>query len=219
MTRPKRNPQFRTKSLTSEISFPNEFRSKTLIKYDNDETLDIKEEIIQDQETEEVTCPNFNTKYAVKECIVNINVDMLASNVKQLSQKKEYIQNLKPEVKYKCKKCARSYKEKKYLTYHQTYECDVTPQFKCNFCGKLFKRKSHVNAHARVVHLKSNSETSKAKYNCDNCTRSYNSSRALTRHKREKHAAVPPEFICDYCGRKMNQKSSLATHIHCCHFK
>ncbi|XP_033209215.1 zinc finger protein 888-like [Belonocnema kinseyi] len=90
---------------------------------------------------------------------------MLAGNMKQLGQKKQYIQNLELEVQYKCKKCARSYKEKKYLTYHQKYECDVTPQFACNFCGKLFKRKYHVNAHEGVVHLKSNSKTSKAKSN------------------------------------------------------
>lgn len=139
--------------------------------------------------------------------------------MKEPSQKKQEIQILKPENKYKCKKCARRYKKKSHLTYHRKYECEVTPQFTCNFCGKLFKRKTHVNAHVGAVHRKSNSETSESKVNCNYCTRSYSCLRNLNRHKREKHAAVTPIFICDYCGHETNRKCKLGIHIYGWHLE
>ncbi|XP_033231760.1 zinc finger protein 69 homolog [Belonocnema kinseyi] len=215
--RRKRNPKYETKSSTSEFSFHNNSEAKTIIKYETDETLDIKQEIIHDEETTEVTDPSLNQKNESKVCTVYVKEDFLVSNMKQQRQNKQEIQNSEPEIKYKCKKCARSYKEKKYLTIHKKYECGVTPQFMCHLCGRQCRHKSSFNSHMRIFHLpKSNSETSKVNYNCDNCTRSYNSTRGLARHKREKHAAVIPEFICDYCGHKTNRKFQLGIHIIYC---
>lgn len=91
------------------------------------------------------------------------------------------------EKKYECGKCARIYKHKRSLNYHLKYECDVMPQFRCQFCYKRFKQKMVMIRHENVVHLKANLHTSKTKYNCDQCTRSYTAKVSLARHKRNQH--------------------------------
>lgn len=144
---------------------------------------------------------------------------MFVDNMNQPSHKKQEIQYSEPENKYKCTKCARSYKAKKNLTYHRKYECDVIPQFVCNFCGKRFKQKCNMSRHVDLVHIKSNSQISKKKYICDNCTRSYSSLCGLNRHKREIHAGVKRHFTCHYCGHKARQKNYLRIHINSRHLK
>ncbi|XP_033231767.1 zinc finger protein 681-like [Belonocnema kinseyi] len=218
-TKSEHNPKYGTKVCATEISFHNPSEAITSTKYDVDETLDIKDEIIKDVETKEVTGQRFNKKYESEVRSVDLGEDSLAGNMKQLSQKQQEMKNLETEIKYKCKKCARSYKDNRHLTFHRKYECDVTRQFTCNFCGKLFKRKAHMNAHVDMVHLKSNSKRTKAKYTCNYCTRSYKYLRSLNRHKREVHAGIKRQFICDYCGHIASQKNNLGTHINSRHLK
>ncbi|XP_033231765.1 zinc finger protein 616-like [Belonocnema kinseyi] len=213
------NTNYESNVCTGEISFHSDSQTKVLLEYDNDETLEIKDEVIQDLDTEEILSRSFNTKYESKKWTVDTKKDMVADNMKQPRQKKQprpkkqRIQNLEKENKYKCEKCARSYKDKKHLTFHRKYECDVTPQFPCNFCGKLFKRKSHMKTHVGVMHLKSNLEASKQKYNCNFCAGSYSSVHTLYSHKRVVHAGVRRQYICHYCGHKVSKKIRLVTHI------
>ncbi|XP_033231868.1 zinc finger protein 845-like [Belonocnema kinseyi] len=65
---------------------------------------------------------------------------------------------------YKCEKCMRNYRQKRYLSYHQKYECDVTPQFRCQDgslkissrpnCNLTRRKKLHINdwKHQREEH-------------------------------------------------------------------
>ncbi|XP_033231802.1 zinc finger protein 267-like [Belonocnema kinseyi] len=163
------------------------------IEYINVETLKIKEEITKDY------------------------WNLSKRDVKPKPESKPTIQesNIESEKKYECKKCARCYTRKKYLTRHQKFECDITPQFKCKFCGKLFKQKDHMSTHIRVVcmHKKKNSKPSQARFNCDKCPRSYISTSSLYKHKLLEHAAVKPQFICKYCGYKTSRKFVLSRHI------
>ncbi|XP_033231757.1 zinc finger protein 431-like [Belonocnema kinseyi] len=204
---------------TADISSGNKSGAKKLIiEYDVDETLEIKEEIIEDQGT--LTSLKRDKKFESKLFTVYINEDNTPTvNENLWSQKKPKFDDSKPEKKYTCEKCARTYKQEHTLKSHQKFDCDVLPQFNCKFCGKLFKRKNHMTTHVRLLHLKLNSQTSKTKYHCNICTRSYSSSCALSRHIRLKHAPVKPKFICDYCNHKTNLKCSLSKHINSLHLK
>lgn len=132
-------------------------------------------------------------------------------------KRKQRIEDTKREKKYKCEKCARSYRQKGTLNIHQKYECDVQPQFECKFCGKRFKQKSYINSHINRVHQKTNSDTAPTKYDCNKCTRSYKSLNTLTRHKRVEHAEVKRQFTCDYCSHQSKQKTHLSNHINSQH--
>ncbi|XP_033210159.1 zinc finger protein 254-like isoform X2 [Belonocnema kinseyi] len=177
-----------------ELPRHNEMVFTCEIQYSNNESLEIKEEIIEDYE---------NTNYQSGVCTIHH------------AERNPKIQesNMKSEKKYKCEKCARSYKKKNGLNRHKKFECDVIPQFGCIFCGKRFKRKNQMNTHVRLVHLKSNAQQSKSRYNCDKCSRSYTWLNALNRHKNSEHGRIKPQFICDYCGYKTTQKFGLSIHV------
>ncbi|XP_033210172.1 zinc finger protein 624-like [Belonocnema kinseyi] len=137
---------------TTDIFFDS---SNTLIKYEIDDTLEIKQEIIPDQET--VSGLKRNSEYGSTLSAVDIReVDISAVNKILLTPNKNEVQKSKQkaERKYKCDKCTRSYTQKKYLNSHQRFECGVMPQFRCMLCGKRFKLKSHVTRHVRGVHFK-----------------------------------------------------------------
>ncbi|XP_033208382.1 zinc finger protein 85-like isoform X2 [Belonocnema kinseyi] len=190
----------------------------TLIKYEIDETLEIKEEIISDQET--ITEQKLNKKYESKLCSVDTRRNEVFTVKNKLrSHKKGRIQESEPINEYKCEKCARSYKWRVSLWRHKKFECDVMPQFSCKFCAKLFKRKSVRNVHENRVHHNKSSKTLVLKHKCDKCWRSYTWLKDLTRHKNLEHAAVKPLFTCDICGRNMKEKSNLSKHITTKHFK
>ncbi|XP_033231818.1 zinc finger protein 69-like [Belonocnema kinseyi] len=178
------------------------------MEYHVDETLEIKEEIILDQDT--ITHQKRNTTNEHKLCTVNIReADIFAAKCKLLALKEEEIQ----EKKYICKKCVQTYKYKTSLIFHQKFECDVMPQFSCKFCSQPFKRKSHMNEHIVQVHHKTSLKKSVLTYKCDKCLRSFSYIRGLFQHKRLIHAAIKSEFACDYCSYKSKQKVNLSKHI------
>ncbi|XP_033208888.1 zinc finger protein 540-like [Belonocnema kinseyi] len=186
--------------------------AKTFIQYDIDETLEIKEEFIQDPETITVHEGNKSNKSAF--CTIYIKEDdtLKAKPKLQITKKQEFHKS-EQEMKYTCKKCARAYKHKQTLTFHQKFECGVMPQFSCKLCGKLFKRKYDMNAHVHRMHHKSDSIKSVLVHNCDQCSQSYTCPISLNQHKRLKHAVVKPKFICDFCGYKTNRKAILVKHV------
>ncbi|XP_033231831.1 zinc finger protein 682-like [Belonocnema kinseyi] len=197
---------------TTLISSDNNCGTKNLIEYENDDALDIKEELIQDQET--IPAPKQNKTNQSKFCTVYIRADdILEATSKPQALKKQKIQKSEQEKKHTCEKCARSYKWKRHLNRHLKYECDVRPQFRCNFCGKLFKRVGNMNLHVNRVHHKTNSVKSVLRHNCDKCSRSYNWLKDLIRHKNLVHAVVKPQFICDFCGYESNMKRPLVRHM------
>ncbi|XP_033231852.1 zinc finger protein 680-like [Belonocnema kinseyi] len=202
------------KDFTREIEYTNDeslgVKNEIIhIEPNNDETFEIKEETIKDQDN-------------VKFCTVYVKeTDNIAIN-ELPNRRKRKIQDSKeePEKKYKCEKCARTYKQNRNLIGHQKFECDVIPKFKCKFCDKRFKQKGQMNTHVKRVHHKTSSKTSALTHKCDKCSRSYAWFHDLTRHKRFKHGGVIPQFLfCEICGYKTNRKSTLTTHMSSRHLK
>ncbi|XP_033231775.1 zinc finger protein 184-like [Belonocnema kinseyi] len=178
------------------------------VVYENDTTLEIKEENIQDQEI--CTSQKCETKLSN----ANIReVDVFGGTRKMPTHIKEKVQKSRLEKTHTCEKCARSYKRQSDLNSHRRFECDVMPQFRCEYCTKRFKRNTHLRRHIDRVHQKSDLNALQTKYNCNKCSRSYSSSDSLNRHKRLEHAVIKPQFICDYCGQKTKEKSNLSQHI------
>ncbi|XP_033207787.1 zinc finger protein 85-like [Belonocnema kinseyi] len=182
----------------------------------NDKSVETKEEGIHDQE---ILQKKSKQRYESKLCTVHVKGDEILAPKKKQTQKKQKIQESKQEKKYKCKKCARSYAQKRSLSSHQKYECDVIPQFQCQFCSKRFKRRNAIRSHVDFVHLKKNLQTKNIRYFCDKCSRSYIWPNDLTRHKRLQHGAVKPKFFCDYCSYTTKQKVDLSHHITLRHLK
>ncbi|XP_033231848.1 zinc finger protein 208-like [Belonocnema kinseyi] len=200
------------------LHFKNNKKDLTcVIEYSSDDTMTIKDEIIfDDRETTIRTC---NERYEPKLCVY-IKKDIFPTNQLPIRKEKKIQESeLESYKKYKCEKCARTYKKKQSLVTHKKFECDVVPQFGCKLCDKRFKRKFHVNAHVNRVHHNANSNKSELRHKCNMCPRSYTLLRNLSQHKHVEHAAVKTRFICDYCGYKTKWKSHLSTHITVSHLK
>ncbi|XP_033210166.1 zinc finger protein 585B-like [Belonocnema kinseyi] len=213
--------QLDEKYITTEILPANNSETKTLtcvVEYDIDDTLEIKEEIIQEKET--VNMPKCDKRYKSK-LRTTEKRDYILVDKKLLNQKKQKTRKAKQnlENKYVCEKCAKSYKWRDSLVRHKKLECNVIPQFICKFCSKQFTQKGSMNIHINDMHLCKYLKSSKKKHICDKCFRSYTAISALYRHQRLEHAAVKPQFNCDCCGFKTKEKCSLSKHIISRHLK
>ncbi|XP_033210154.1 zinc finger protein 681-like [Belonocnema kinseyi] len=183
------------------------------MEYDADETLEIKEEIIQVQET--ITAQNRNETNKLKFCTVYMKDNISEIKPKPHTLKKPKI--LESAQKNKCEKCFRTYKNKCHLNYHLKFECGVMPQFSCKFCDKKFKRKSVLNVHVVRIHNSLRSKPLVLKHKCDKCSLSYNWPRDLVRHIHLVHAVNKPLFTCDFCGQEFNAKYNLVGHMNSRH--
>ncbi|XP_033207791.1 GDNF-inducible zinc finger protein 1-like [Belonocnema kinseyi] len=130
----------------------------SMIEYDEDQSLEIKEEIIQvaGSSSKKDVVPTNNQKYQLKECNVNMsmNKQLHVYNFGQIPNQ-VIIQEPKNQSakKYKCDKCVRSYTYQRNLYRHKKYECNVRPQFRCNFCDKKSRHKRDLRRHINQVHL------------------------------------------------------------------
>ncbi|XP_033231829.1 zinc finger protein 676-like [Belonocnema kinseyi] len=197
----------------TNISSGNKSDVKTFIKYEIDETLEIKEESVQD--VEKITDNKHDQAYDSTFCTVDIirKYEISAVKRKLRNLEKHEFEKSEQEMPYTCEKCGRSYSKIKVLKSHQKFECDVMPQFCCKFCTRLFKRKYDMDGHIHRVHHKTDIKKAALMHNCDKCPRSYKSVRTLARHKNAIHAAIIPQFICDVCGYKVNTKDNLVKHM------
>ncbi|XP_033231838.1 zinc finger protein 809-like [Belonocnema kinseyi] len=183
------------------------------IEYTIDETLEIKEEITEAQET--AGQKHYKKYESILDAVDEKETDNFSPKQKQPAHNSPKIKASEQELetKYKCEQCARCYKWKKHLNYHIKYECGVRLPFICKFCGNLYKRKNSMNAHIRRVHHKINLKKSGLIHKCDECSRSYNWQSGLCRHKRAEHAPLFTQFTCNSCGFKTKRKGRLSAHI------
>ncbi|XP_033231796.1 uncharacterized protein LOC117182797 [Belonocnema kinseyi] len=199
---------------TTHTFLNNKSGANTLFEYDIDESLNIKEEIIQDPET---TDKIRNKKYESKSCVIDKKKDdTFAFETKVRSQKKQKIQKSKQEPrsnKFKrkchmsrhvdlldlktnlqtsktssnCDKSTQSYIFPNSLCRHKREEhAAVKPQFICDYCKYETNRKRILQTHITLRH----SQNWKSKHKCDKCWRSYRRLSGLIQHKCSKHAEV-----------------------------
>ncbi|XP_033231776.1 protein sister of odd and bowel-like [Belonocnema kinseyi] len=139
-TRNKLNERYTNTASDSNSDVMN---STYMIEFDNDQASDIQEEIMHDQDAVDI-----------RECNVFATQNKLQTHIKNYR-----LLESKPENKFTCEKCGRSYTQEGNLNRHKKLECDVMPQFKCNFCYKRFKRNTHLRRHIIQVHQKTNKQT------------------------------------------------------------
>ncbi|XP_033210150.1 zinc finger protein 718-like isoform X2 [Belonocnema kinseyi] len=174
--------------------------ASTLVKSEIEETLDINEEIIQDSETADQERDKISN---LKVCTVDIKGNYILPVKKSLRRKKNHTgEESKNEKRYKCEKCARSYKWSENLRRHKKFECGVMPQFTCQFCGNQFSRKCNMKSHIDIVHFKTSNRSILQKLK-----RKHNSLKGVG------NAADVPHFICDICDYKSKRKDYLLNHM------
>ncbi|KAJ8871857.1 hypothetical protein PR048_028197 [Dryococelus australis] len=108
----------------------------------------------------------------------------------------------KPEQKFECSHCARSFSSKRPLRFHMmTVHLKETP-FQCLICDMKFPVKYKLDSHM-VCHTE-------GKFKCM-CGRSFTTKPSMERHSLT-HINYRP-YTCDWCGLTFTQKSSVERHI------
>lgn len=140
------------------------------------------------------------------------------------------------ERPFKCGTCGRGFTQSKSLQFHMRRHTGEKP-FTCEKCGLAFRQKDGLKRHNLLkhsdqkildtficdichkilhskyslqVHIKKH-QSSDNTFDCDLCTRSYQTKTALVNHKRI-HTGEKP-FKCGTCSKVFAQKASLLLHV------
>ncbi|CRK86610.1 CLUMA_CG000447, isoform A [Clunio marinus] len=130
--------------------------------------------------------------------------DVLENEDSDTKKKKYAKKRLKDPIT--CPKCNRLFYYKAYFQFHYKDVHSEDREEICQFCGKLFKNSRRLNSHI-LIHQ----NDSEKKHKCDKCSRQFNFSGDLTRHKRV-HENVKP-YKCHLCPKSFIQSYALKLHI------
>ncbi|XP_015436224.1 PREDICTED: zinc finger and BTB domain-containing protein 17 isoform X1 [Dufourea novaeangliae] len=143
--------------------------------------------------------------------------------------------------KHTCMTCGKSYKYKRHLNRHHSFECGVEPKFKCTFCPHVTRYKGSLMKHIRRRHQNLFHQNSQygpqtqfsffrsfpgtTRYSSSNWTvpalPSASRVAAYTRHLRSMtlrdrlgkvHRWTPRKYVCTDCNRNFSLMASLTRH-------
>lgn len=145
-----------------------------------DETLDDKEFIDADEISECANCANqMNESSFDHHVCPRIKIEENEDGLEESFGRKKKYPKKKLKEPITCPKCNRQFFYKAYFQFHfKDVHRDDREEI-CQFCGKIFKNSRRLNSHI-LIHQSENEK----KYKCDVCTKQFNFSGDLTRHKR-----------------------------------
>ncbi|XP_052130598.1 zinc finger protein 30 isoform X2 [Frankliniella occidentalis] len=157
-------------------------------------------------------CTNPNTQDCTQPEDAEENTD--DSSSKNFSVKKLPTFGLKDHIvftpgnppKYTCKKCDKSYNNRKAARYHNYCGASNTEKpHTCDECGLGFITKGHL-----VYHIKSH--TGSLPFTCSTCGKGFKQQSKLNRHYKSHEASEKP-FKCDKCEKAFSTKQILKDHM------
>ncbi|XP_033207789.1 zinc finger protein 404-like isoform X2 [Belonocnema kinseyi] len=150
----------------------------TLIEYDIDKTLEIKEELITDEET---VVGQKEKKYACEKCA--------RSYIRKthLDSHKKFGCGVMPQ--FSCQICGRLYRWKNALKHHissvhQKADSKISPViYNCDKCTRSYRALSSLHQHKRVEHA-----AVKPQFFCYSCEYKTNRKSNLSKHITSRHS-------------------------------
>ncbi|XP_013389665.1 zinc finger protein 521 [Lingula anatina] len=126
---------------------------------------------------------------------------------------REHLRNHSNETPYVCQHCAKAYKHKEALKYHEKTHMTV-PVLKhhCEVCNASFIRAAHLANHMQQDHKMAKKRI--ASHECPTCKIKFHRQERLNRHmEREHRSDVMWKVTCRLCGKGFAGDKSLQTHI------
>ncbi|XP_058795961.1 zinc finger Y-chromosomal protein-like [Phymastichus coffea] len=108
-----------------------------------------------------------------------------------------------PESDFKCEKCDKTFKLKRYLSEHMARECGSL-QFKCNYCDFKSKYRKSLTNHVKNRHERDDSVS----FDCQKCGKIYRTKGALKKHV-DTICGKAPTLQCEHCEYKTYHKYPL----------
>lgn len=125
-------------------------------------------------------------------------------------------EGIRPHI---CKECGKGFFESFELKKH-AYQHTGEGPFDCELCDSKFSDPISLKRHKNKVHLRkqkkieNSSLTEQKKYHCDQCDKTFVTTRNYLAHQRNAHQrkkAIHP-YICKYCGKGFNASLHLENH-------
>ena len=111
-----------------------------------------------------------------------------------------------PRERYKCPKCASSFKDKTTLAKHVTAVHERCKPYRCSLCGYCCNEVAHIRSHIRCVHQKVKPFT------CDKCPFSAASLKRVILHDNHVHKKIM-DMRCLLCGLESYNKTVFKNHM------
>ncbi|XP_067647577.1 zinc finger protein Xfin-like [Eurosta solidaginis] len=120
------------------------------------------------------------------------------------------------DAPYVCQHCQAHFLCDKLLQSHYRHQCkNLLKRYVCRKCPQRFMWKENLKMHLRTMHPDSEDVQkifSLSTYDCDECSRSFQMQKDLTRHQ-VIHRTDTTVFPCLFCQRKFYRRSNLYLHI------
>lgn len=138
-------------------------------------------------------------------------------------------------VNWKCSECLKEFKTRRLLTNHtsrnhrlrkfNTEKSTVKQPAQCTICLDRFPSRKMLENHSREQHLhehcarKSNVNNGTAQYECDICSKIFNTKNKIRQHLTTHNNEGRRKFLCVACGNQFCTKFGLNQHIRAIHDK
>ncbi|XP_033231815.1 zinc finger protein 681-like [Belonocnema kinseyi] len=205
--------------------------TNTLIKYEIDETLEIKEEIIQDPET---TGQKRKERYDLKVCNVDIREDTIL-DLQIKSESKEstgrpddgpycsqnhdiFFANTNTLIKYEIDdslEISEEFMQDPEYTGQQQKEKYDSKLYTVNLRESVILDMNELQPNLKQKIVESKHEKM---HRCQKCGRNYKTKRYLVLHTKF-DCGVMPQFACKLCGKRFTRKCNVTRHMNSVHMR
>ncbi|XP_033231866.1 zinc finger protein 189-like [Belonocnema kinseyi] len=224
--------------ITTHISSAKYSGTKTSIEYDNDETLEIKEEIIQGQDSslKSTSRPNCNLKYETESC----------TYIWRHQKEEHSLISKRNKLDERCiitDMSSRNYLNDKALTEYKNDETlgikneiikdqetssekvmseNLHKKFESMLCSAHLRKDDILSDNKPQSQTKPKIQESKQKsqkkHTCEKCARSYSQKHNLTAHQKY-DCHVTPQFKCKLCDKRFKRNPHVLRHVARVHLK
>uniref|UniRef100_A0A1I8JUT4 C2H2-type domain-containing protein n=1 Tax=Anopheles funestus TaxID=62324 RepID=A0A1I8JUT4_ANOFN len=121
---------------------------------------------------------------------------------KQVKSMSDHMKIHRPDKKYKCTLCDKSFAQSNNLTYHIRRHTGEKP-YRCEICDKKFISNAHLLSHSKF-------HNDEKMFQCEICCKRFNHIGNLNKHRRV-HSGEKP-YGCIYCDMTFNNISNKKLH-------
>ncbi|XP_017769673.1 PREDICTED: zinc finger protein 271-like [Nicrophorus vespilloides] len=132
-----------------------------------------------------------------------VELPQISENLPEILEETKTIDSPKPEVKYNCVPCAKTFSCKQNYEIHMNAVHENQKPYECDKCDKKFPYLNSLKCHMLQHTNKS--------YPCDTCEKVFNHPSSLVYHKEAEHNNGR-KFICNKCKKCFKHKQLLLRH-------
>ncbi|KOB70797.1 putative KRAB box and zinc finger C2H2 type domain containing protein [Operophtera brumata] len=166
-----------------------DYSFENILKYDSDEKE--HKEIDEEIDKKVYTCPKCDKIY---------------------TKERKYLKHLElHQSQYSCAYCCKQFLRESALQKH-LWKHNVN---RCQICGDMFADEALLMQHIATHNVPTikNEDEQKSTYPCNECEKTFSSTRSLSVHKKKHQKEEPLSYTCDVCRKEFVSKALVKRHL------